>query len=247
MPFKSLLVSFLVPPSNLALVALVGVLVGLRRSRTGRILTVGAVAGLVVLAMPISGTLLIWGLEHDLPTKPAAGAEPGAIVILGGDVGHGEGTVRYVVSVGPLSLERLRAGARLYRRVHLPILLTGGPIHPEEEPLSTILARSLSEDFGVPVRWTETRSETTWENAAESAALLKREGIGSIYLVTHGWHMRRALIAFSHFGIDATAAPVRLNRPRRWGLTDFVPSVPGWVSSYYGLHEWIGCAAYALR
>lgn len=247
MPLKWLLLALLVPPANLVLLCLLGLVLGLRRSRLGRVLVIVGVCGLFILAMPISGGLLFTSLEEGLPLTPSSSDPPAAIVVLTGDEAHSDGLALDVQSVGPLSLERLRAAAILSRRVHLPILITGGSLHPGEEPLAVILARSLDEDFGVQTRWLETESHDTWESADKTAALLHAEGIKSIYLVTHAWHLRRSLFAFSRFGIQATGAPVRVDRPPKWQFSDFVPTTAGWLASYYGLHEWIGCAYYALR
>ena len=247
MPLKWLLVALLVPPANLVMVCLAGIILGIRRSRAGRVLVIVGVFGLFILAMPISGGLLFASLEKGLPLTPSSSDPPAAIVILTGDEAHSDGLALEVLSVGPLSLERLRAAAILYRRVHLPILITGGSLHPGEEPLAAILARSLDEDFGVKTRWLETKSHNTWESAENTAALLHGEGIKSVDLVTHAWHLRRSLLAFSRFGIQATGAPVRLDRPPEWRFSDFVPTTAGWLTSYYGLHEWIGLAYYALR
>ncbi len=245
MSVKSLLEALLVPPASLLYPLIAGLLLG--RRRAGTTLLILGVCGLTVLAMPVSGGLMLRALERGLPLRPPPGAEPAAIVILSGDEGHGDGDEPETLSVGPLSLERLRRGALLHRRTGLPILISGGPLHPGEEPLSSILSRSLQQDFGVPVRWTEARSHDTWQNARDSAGVLKDAGISSIWLVTHGWHMRRALIAFERFGIAATAAPVRLDRSPGWTLYEFTPTIFGWISSYYGIHEWIGCAYYTLR
>lgn len=109
------------------------------------------------------------------------------------------------------------------------------------------MTRLLASDFGIPVRWTETEAHDTWENAASTAALLGAEGIRSVYLVTHAWHMRRAAMAFAHFGMNVTAAPVRMDPLPELAIHEFVPTASAWMTSYYGLHEWIGCAYYALR
>ena len=76
--------------------------------------------------------------------------------------------------------------------------------------------------------------------------MLKPEGIGSIYLVTHAWHMRRAVLAFRHFGIAATAAPTHFSGPTMPDAASLVPSAKGWMESSYALHEWIGFLWYAL-
>ena len=56
--------------------------------------------------------------------------------------------------------------------------------------------------------------------------------------MTHAWHEKRALIAFDHFGLRATAAPVQLDDLS----AGVAPETSGWVRSYFGLHEWIGTA-----
>jgi uncharacterized SAM-binding protein YcdF (DUF218 family) len=113
--------------------------------------------------------------------------------------------------------------------------------------LADMMSQSLTEDFLLPPRWTEGRSMDTWENAKFSAAILRKAGIHSVYLVTHGWHMKRSLIAFRAAGLLATAAPVPLDSPPglHWGI--LAPRVSAWTQSYYALHEWIGLAWYHLR
>jgi uncharacterized SAM-binding protein YcdF (DUF218 family) len=80
-----------------------------------------------------------------------------------------------------------------------------------------------------------------------SAAILRREGIGSVYVVTQAWHMRRAIMAFAAAGITVTAAPTRFDHLPTPLVTAFIPNARGWRDSAYALHEWIGCAFYALR
>jgi uncharacterized SAM-binding protein YcdF (DUF218 family) len=95
--------------------------------------------------------------------------------------------------------------------------------------------------------WKEERSKDTWENAAFSAAMLRNAGIHSVYLVTHAWHMRRAIIAFRAAGLTVTAAPVAMDEPPHFGFHSLVPLVSSWQTSFYALHEWVGTAWYALR
>jgi uncharacterized SAM-binding protein YcdF (DUF218 family) len=233
----------LVPPINLLLLALAGW--ALRRRRVGRILCGLGLAGLLVLALPLTSHLLFLGLER-FAAAPADAPVPAAIVILSGNVSR-VGDTPSVVDVGHLTLERERAGAALQRATSLPVLVSGGVIGDGQPPLAALMARSLGTDFAVSVRWQESASRDTWENARDSAALLQAAGIRSVFLVTHAWHMRRALIAFRHFGIAATPAPVPFSRTLRLEASEFIPSANAWADSYYALHEWIGCAWYALR
>jgi len=238
--------TLIVPPVNLLLVSIAGAVIALRRPRAGLALVGIGLFGLLVLALPITADSLLVSLETGQAFTAAAKPAPGAIVILAGDVLRLAGKPPKT-EVGELTLERLRAGAALYRRVRLPVLATGGAPREGGLPIATLMEQSLAQDFNIPVRWTETRSEDTWENAGDSAAILAKAGIRSVYLVTHAWHMRRGKIAFAHFGIAVTAAPVRLDAPPAVRLGKFVPSAKAWMTSYFALHEWIGCGYYALR
>lgn len=233
----------LVPPINLLLLALLGF--ALRRRRAGRILCGLGLAGLLVLALPLSNHLLFLGIEQ-FAAPPADAPAPAAIVILSGDANQ-IGDAPSAVDVGPLTLERERAGAVLQRATGLPVLVSGGVIGHSQASLAALMARSLETDFATPVRWREESSRDTWENARYSAALLQAEGIRSVFLVTHVWHMRRALIAFRHFGIVATPAPVPFSPVLQIQLGEFIPYAGAWTASYYALHEWVGWAWYALR
>ena len=243
----------LVPPLNLALLAAIAFF--LLRRRAGRAIVGVALVGLIVLALPAVGNALLLSLERlpePGPTDPHA-APPGAIVVLSADLRYVRGPDGDLekdpsdADIGPLSLERVRAAAALHRRTGLPILVSGGIVRDEPVPIATVMARSLTEDFSTPPRWVETRSRDTWENARFSADLLRAAGITTVYVVTHAWHMPRALLAFRRAGITAVPAPVRLDAwpPLTW--QQFVPADSAWQLSYFGFHEWIGLAFYGLR
>lgn len=244
MPFKSLLLTLLLPPVNLVFVILAGLVLLHMVPRLARWLITVATLLLLVLAMPAVSGGMLRALEVHLPMTPPAGKPPGAIVILGAEATRIDGPPPGE-TVGRLTLERLRAGAALQRKTQLPILVSGGDLGEGAPSLALLMRDSLTQDFQVPVRWTEDRSRDTWQNAEYSAAILHANGIDSIYLVTHSWHERRALMAFAGTGITVTAAPTPLDRPATPPL-DFMPRVSAWETSYFALHEWIGCVWYAL-
>jgi uncharacterized SAM-binding protein YcdF (DUF218 family) len=245
MSLGALPTALLIPPVNLLPLTVAGLLLARRHPRLGRLLTVIGLAGLFVFALPITPALLMRGLEHGL-AAPAGAPPPRAVVILSAEQSKGlPGGLIEGVDVGSLTLERLRAGARLARTTALPILVTGGVPRSGRPSLGAVMAQVLKRDFATPTRWIEGRSEDTWQNAEYSAALLREAGISSVYLVSSGWHLRRALIAFRHFGIAATPAPVRLEAwPDGGGV---VPTARSWQRSYWAMHEWIGCMVYWWR
>ena len=243
---RSVLTTLVVPPISLLLLGLCCVILATRpgvrllwRRRFGALAGLSLVL-LTLLALPVVGTALIASLS--VPPADPAGA--GAIVILSGDVQRlpDDG-----VAIGPLTLERLRAGAALHRRTGLPILVTGGVVDGTSRPVAALMADSLRTDFGVPIRWVEQVSFDTWENAAFSQPMLAAAGVQRVLLVTHAWHMRRSILAFERHGMVPVAAPVRPDLWPRYTASEFVPRVSAWVNSYFALHEWVGLAWYARR
>lgn len=255
MSFSAALQSTLIePPTNLLVVMFVGLLILGRSTRhgwtrmLGWVFTAGSFAALFGLAMPVTGWLLLTALERDLPVQVPAATPPAAIVILSADELRGRpGGLVEPPDIGALTLERVRAGAILHKRTGLPVLVTGGELRPGTPPIANAMARVLTDEFNTPTRWREDMSETTWDNARLSAAMLRADGIASVYVVTHAWHMRRSVSSFAHFGIAAIAAPTHFTGPAAPEAAWFLPSVRGWMASSFALHEWIGIAWYAWR
>jgi uncharacterized SAM-binding protein YcdF (DUF218 family) len=243
---KGVAEAILLPPMLFLFLGMAGMLIARWSRRAGIVLAWFGMLGLLVLAVPAVGTAMYIVLEWDLPLTPPPDAPPQAIVILGGDIGR-SGTDVPLLEPGPLSLQRERAGANLYRRTHLPILISGGSLQEGESPLASVMADSMEHDFQVPVQWQETKSLDTWENAHLSAAILRDHGIHSVYVVTQAWHMRRAILAFADTGITVTAAPTRIDRMQSSLNQYLVPLPNAWMTSFYAFHEFVGCAYYALR
>ena len=243
MSLSALPTALAVPPINLLLPCLAGMLLLRWRRRMGIVLLASGLGGLVLLSLPIvSGTLIV-SLEGGLPLTTPPGAPPGAIVILSGDAFLNAG----LLEPGALTLERERAGAALHRLTGLPILVTGGAVGEGGQTLAGLMAASLAGDFGTPVRWIEPAAQDTAENAGFSAAILRAQGIHSILLVTHAWHMKRSLLAFAGSGLVVTAFPVRMDAAPDGRASDFIPRARSWQDSYYALHEWIGWAAASVQ
>jgi uncharacterized SAM-binding protein YcdF (DUF218 family) len=241
MPFQGALTSLLLPPLLLALLALACALLAWRGHRLAGLLGALALALLLFLATPFAAGTLTQRLEAWIP--PAAAAPAGAIVVLGGEMASGAAGQ----DVGPLTLERLRAAAALHRATNLPLLVTAGPVSRGAPPLAELMAESLRRDFGVPVRWVEPAARDTRDNAVLSAAMLRGEGIGGAHVVTHAWHLPRALAAFARDGFPAHPAPVRRQRAPDGIATDWLPRPDHLAQSWFALREWAGLVVYRLR
>ncbi len=106
-----------------------------------------------------------------------------------------------------MARERIRYAARLAKASGLPVLTSGGLHYGTPPSEARIMAQSLLDDYGVPVRWEEGRSRTTWENARFSAEMLREAGIRRVILVTSAIHMPRSIWSFEKAGLEVVPAP----------------------------------------
>lgn len=148
------------------------------------------------------------------PPIPDGVPEAQAIVVIGG------GLRTYApefggYSLSPLSLERLRYAAVLHRRSGLPIAVSGGQVTTAPVSEANLMASALTDEFGVKVTWRESESLDTADNARLCRDLLQPEGIAKIALVTHDWHMQRAVAAFRRAGFAVVPAPTGFYAPPR--------------------------------
>lgn len=239
---SALVTTLFVPPANLAPFAACALMLG---RRIGRRVAAAALMLLVLLSLPIVANTLLRSLGDG--GSVAAGQDaPQAIVVLGADVAEGAAGQGAGVP-GALTLQRLRTGAALARKTGLPILVTGGIVSTDVPPVAKIMADSLADDFRLPAKWVEPDSATTWENARDSVPILRAAGISRAFVVTHAWHMRRAMIAFAGSGVQAVPFPLDQAERSDIDAWSFAPRTSALMTSYYALHEWIGCAWYAAR
>jgi uncharacterized SAM-binding protein YcdF (DUF218 family) len=167
-----------------------------------------------------------------------------AVVILGGGLRHE--TLEYGGdTLGSLTLDRVRYGARVARQTGLPVLVTGGSIAGSAAE-ADVMASALEREFGVAVRWRETDSVNTHENAQRSAAILKPAGVSRVLLVSHGFDVPRARAEFEAAGIQVIPAPTHVPVFAIESLRDFLPSAAALYGSYYACYELLANAARAL-
>jgi len=179
--------------------------------------------------------------------KRAPGSPKTAIVVLGG--GRDLYAPEYGMSnLSTISMERLRYALWLGRETGLPVAFSGGlsPGAPEGPTEAEIAARIAAREFGRPLQWLEGNSRDTGENAGRSLALLGPEGIERIVLVTHDYHMARALNAFDRARESSgrswvlVPAPLGMLARMPWGLGAWLPSHAGAYKTRLVLREALG-------
>jgi len=236
---------FLAMPTVFIVLSLVGGLIALLWWRMGVALVLVSSLCLYAAATPALSLYLLHRIEVALPANPDFGAAQ-AIIVLGGDVRRGNGG-DIPDRLGGLSLERVVFAAAAYRRLHLPVVVSGGQAVGTHASEAALMKAALDRDFAVPVAWTEGRSRTTWENALLTAQLLLPEKLTTVVIVSQAWHLPRALWAFERAGLKALPWPAPRTVPRTGAVGDFLPSLAALHDSFYALHEMIGGVFYRLR
>ena len=232
---KKLLSAWLLPPLGFLLIALLILMI--LKGRMSKVIAGGAVILTLLLSLPIIADPLSRSLEGQ-PVSAADLKTAQAIVILG--CGIHPGAPEYGGdTLSNSSLERVRYGAKLARESKLPVLVTGGSLYGGR-PEGELMKQVLENEFFVPVRWTETKSRDTKENALYSEALLRSAGVQRIALVTHSWHMPRAAINFQKAGLEVVPAPMGFT-PQGISLFErLLPSTGAFERSANAIHEWAG-------
>lgn len=246
---KKFVASLITPPGLFIILLIIGAFLNRRHKGKMAILlllsfglyltSIGPVANL--LLSPIENQYSIPFLD-DLRTTDA-------YVVLGGGTNDkgvdifGQGTLSND------STARLIAAYRLYRMVHKPIIITGGPAYPGRVPESEIEKRFLVK-LGVRNDhvMTEIKSRDTYENAIHTKELCVDRGISRIVLVTSAYHLKRAMLLFSPLFSDVTPCPAGFRTsPDEIRLRDFFPSADSLHSVSIASRERLGILFYEVK
>lgn len=257
--WKPWVAALLLPPVPLLWLLLLAWWWQRRRPALATVLLLGSVLALWFSQCQVTGALL----ERQLAVSPSLSMQRiaelrrssadgrTAVVVLGGGARalaseYGESHLENQ------SMERLHYAMWLARQLAMPVLASGGTGWAQQDNPgeATIAARIASRDYGRSLRWVESESHDTRGNARLSLLMLQKDGITQVVLVTHAWHMRRALRAFDEeaqrigMAIRLVPAPMGLVADRHQTvLQRWAPSSEGHQRVRQALREWIGLAA----
>jgi uncharacterized SAM-binding protein YcdF (DUF218 family) len=238
------------PPGISLILGVAGLFLMRRRTHVGLGLLIGSFSVLYLFSMPVFAAMLhSWLSKYPSLTETTLKHQSAdAIVVLAGgrlyeQNEYGED------SVSGSTLQRLRYAAWIKRRTNLPLYVSGGQIKGDKRPEAALMQAVLQKEFDVAVDYVEGHSKSTYENAQNSAQLLKSAGHHIIFLVTHDAHMRRSVAMFEHFGVKVIPAPTAslASSKARFGLLRFMPDASAMARSKAALHEYLGLAWFALR
>lgn len=253
---KQIVSALLLPPALPLLFAGLGLYMMRKRwhSNKGFVLTVLMLGLLWLISCEAIARMAYRDVERDWQVWDAAhyADKPAqAIVVLGG--GGERGAAEWGgYTLNPRSTVRLIYALKLSRETQLPVLFSGGnadPGTPRDDTEGAAAGRMLQAALGTELRWIETQSRDTRENAQYSAQMLQprsAQGIRRIVLVTHVWHMQRAQRYFEREGFEVQAAPMGFiggaeTTPREW-----LPSADGLLMTRHLWREKLGTWAQKL-
>lgn len=249
-----LIKSLLLPPGGLLLMSLLGALLWRWHPPPGlTLLLTGAVLN-YLCSIPFTASLLNRSLQiyPPLTEQVLSSLRPEAIVVLGGGLHEDASEYGNSPTVHHRTLGRVRYAARLARQAGLPVLTSGGrgSRAGAEEPAEADLMKAiLEQEFGLSAVSAETMSRNTWENAVNSAALLRERHIQTVLLVSNAVHLPRAVAAFQAQGLNVIPAPTLFFNEQLEPLDpqSWLPSVAAIAEIHYDGYEWLGRLWYAVR
>lgn len=239
----ALIATWLLPPLSPLLLMLAGLWLLRFRYRTGCWLIGGGTGLLWLLATPIVGAMLNSMLETPYEDPLL---HPADVIVVVGSGSYAAAPEYDGDTVNSATLERLRYAATLNRRSGKPLLVSGGNPRGNTTPEADQMRSVLENEWHIPVKWNETTSDNTFENARDSFVLLRRAGITRIYLVTHAWHMPRARKAFEQAGFTVIPAATHFTTGTGTHVADFLPGADGLLLSTRVTHEILGSLWYRL-
>ena len=232
----------LLPPGFVFILLSIALLISRRLPRTSFLIGLSSVSLLLLLSMPIIARQLLSSLQ-DYPAIPIAeltkGKPAGAIVILGGGRYSAAPEYGYRDEVSIFTLERLRYGAVIAEKLDLPILLSGGRRNANSTSEAVIMNQVMVNDFNIDSQFLEINGINTHQQAIEVNLILLEQNIKKIYLVTHAWHMKRAINEFRLQGIVVIPAPMGFAATSN-ASNEYLPSAFALASSSRALHEYLG-------
>ena len=205
---------------------------------------------------PVSNMLLI-PLETSYPVPSSKIIKkPSAIVILSSGAYNRH-------TLGGDTFNRLYEGFKLYKKYHVPIIVSGG------RATSTFsLAKAMKNvlvSIGVGKRYviTEDKSDDTYQNARYVLKICEKKDFKRIILVTSAYHMPRAMLLFNWvkhikknknktnrfktIKIKIIPYPADFKTDMHYNIYGYFPQLGYLLISSEALHEYIGYVYYYTK
>jgi len=210
-----------------------------------------ALAGLTFSCTPIAVRLCGSTLTSRFASAFPPPSDADAIIVLSGGLRQlDDDWNRYQLAED--TLYRCLTAADIYRNHgSVPVFVTGGKVDATRGgPTLAAAMRDFLVRYDIPTTdiTTEEISRNTYENAVETAKLLKLQNIQRPILVTDATHLPRAEACFARQGIQVIPVPaVYSTRPFEWSLEEILPNTRAASTMHNIVHEWIGMVWYRIK
>lgn len=195
-------------------------------------------------SIPLVTDSIISSLERQYspPKNPSADV----IIMLGGGATLDTPNLDFKGHLSGYSSNRLLTVLQLYKKLKVPIIISGGKVFKSSGTESKI-AENILLSIGIPKSAiiTDDRSINTTENAKYTSELLERYGFKKPILVTSAFHMPRALLQFKKFKVKVVPYPTDYQTDIRksFEVNDLIPSGDSLSKLSLGIKEYIGIFA----
>jgi len=241
-----ILLYLILPPASLIFLMAAGLLVTAFKRVLGVVLIVSGFLLLYLFSIVPVSDFLLKTLERNIPPVQEPREQADAIVVLAGGVRD-----LSWLSLGPqpsaTSIERLVTGVRLYRELHIPLVIIGGNGDPFEQGIKEAGAMGrIAKGIGVPDN--DMTTENAPRNTLESARAARKLIRGNhIILVTSAYHMKRSSAMFRKQGFDVVPAPAGYRSEQRGiSLYSLIPRAGSLDDSSAALSEFLSIFWYTI-
>lgn len=212
----------------------------------------GVYVGMGILFLwswPPVSWLSAWALESAYPPLRLASPKAQAVVVFSGNQ-LPRNEARPQPLPGRYTYERVMHAVWVWKESggEKWVVASGGP-GEDGTTAARVMGDSLAAYGVTPSRIVfEERSQSTYDNARFTAALLKERGLTRVALVTSARHMWRAAACLRKQGIEVEpCAAAFASRGVRWSGLSIFPSAESIEANEEALHELIGFVWYWLR
>lgn len=238
---KFLYNTFILPPGIIIfLLILYAVYLFKKKNKAYKGVAVFAVL-LYIGSISLIGDFAIHVLEGKF--TPPSSINGDVIVMLGGGALLDTPGLNGKGNLSGSSAGRLVTCIELYKRLHIPIIISGGQVYSftgnEAEISKRILINLGVKESDIIL---DNKSLNTEQNAINTAILLKEHGFIRPILITSAFHMERAVMQFKRDNVEVTPYPCdyKTNIHKSITIEDFIPKSDAIDNLSIALKEYIG-------
>jgi uncharacterized SAM-binding protein YcdF (DUF218 family) len=253
---KPILSALVLPPAGPLLLAFVGLvlLAASAHRKKGIALVAAGLALSWLVGCHATAQFLSQRLLQNYPAVLPAQivqSKQQAIVVLGSGMQAYAPEYGHIAQLSRWSAVRLRYGAWLSSQTQLPIAFSGGrgwSTNASVKSTEADAAQFYLASMQLPsAKWLEGSSSDTEQNAVQTARLLAPSNIKKIVLVTHAWHMERAVKLFTVQGFEILPAPVQPIGKEYFHVLNLIPTAEGLEDTRHVLREALGLLVLRLK